>query len=183
MMNLKTIPLFASLLVLTGCIPSIQKKWDVQPVEGTVVDAETGQPVQDVTITNQDDPTLTTRTNDNGQFGIEEQTHIGFHMLMVGSAMDTQTWRISHPDYPDAVAQTQSLIPPLSRELQTLTIPLFRQLPASPQICPDFGYLLKLGQWRADKQIEMRFVEPASCEDPEALDTLYEVWFPEFGSE
>ena len=182
MMTLKTPLLIASLLLLAGCIPTIKKQWDVQPVEGTVVDAETGQPIHGAIITNPDNPTLTTRTDDNGQFGIEEQTHIGFHMMMAASSMDTQTWRISHPGYPDAVAQTRTLIPPLSRERQTLTIPLFRQLPVSPENCPDFGYLIKLGQWQADNQMEMHFVEPASCQDPQALDTLYQVWFPDFGT-
>lgn len=183
MTNLKIALLSASLLLLAGCIPTIKKQWDVQPVEGTVVDAETGQPIDAATIINLDDPTLTTRTDDNGQFSIEEQTHIGFHMMMAASSMDTQTWRISHPDYPDAVAQTRTMIPPISRELHTLTIPLFKALPDSPDNCPDYGYLLKLGQWQADKQMEMHFVEPASCHDPEALDALYEAWFPELDTE
>ncbi len=175
----KTLKLMAIGLLVTGCIPTIQTQWDVQPVVGTVVDGDTGEPVSDAVIANPARTSLSTISDSQGRFAVEEQTHTGFHMAMPASAMATETWRITHPDYADAVAQTRTLIPPLSRQLSTLTIPLFRDLPDSPQTCPDFGYLLKLGQWQAGHKMDLRYFQPQNCRDEASLNALEAVWFPQ----
>lgn len=179
MMTLKTPLLIVSLLLLAGCIPTIKKQWDVQPVEGTVVDAETGEPVAGATIISRNNPSLIATSDSQGRFVIEEQTHVGFHMLMAASALDHQVWQVSHPHYENGIAETTTFIPPLSRELRTPLIPLFQTLPASPESCPDFGYLLKFGQWQAANGKDTGFFEPDPCQDAAALDTLYNVWFPD----
>ena len=159
----KNISLIILFVALAGCLPTIQKQWDVQPVEGTVVNGKTGAPIAGATISNLDMPTLLATSDGQGRFRIEEQTHTGFHMLMAGSALITQTWQIRHPDYPDAVAWTQTMIPALSRQQRTLTVPLFSELPPSPDNCPDFGYLLRLGQWQTAHNRDMRFGEWDKC--------------------
>ena len=182
MMTLKAPLLIASLVALTGCIPTIKKQWDVQPVQGSVIDAHTGHPIAGATVISRNNPSLIATTNSDGRFIIEEQTHVGFHLLMAASAMAHQVWQVSHPDYEYGIARTSTLLPPLSRELRTPQIPLFQQLPASPEGCPDFGYLMQLGEWKRrhdQRNQDMRFVETEDCHNPEAREAIYELWFPE----
>lgn len=82
--------LFSSLMT-SGCLPTIKRQWDVQPVDGTLVDGVTGTPVAGAVITNADDPDLSATTDKDGYFAIEEQSHVGLHLIMAASAMRTQT--------------------------------------------------------------------------------------------
>ncbi len=179
MMKLKTALLIASLQPLVGCIPTIKKQWDVQPVQGSVIDAKTGQPVAGAIVISRNNPSLIATSDSEGRFVIEEQTHVGVHLLMAASAMKHQVWQVSHPDYENGIGQTSSFIPPLSRELGTPVIPLFQALPDSPEGCPDFGYLMRLGEWKRHHDQDMRFVETEDCVNAEAQEALYELWFAE----
>ena len=71
------------MLLLAGCIPTIQRMWDAQPVTGTVVDGNTGEPISGATIrsiTLPEDPEQTPRTaisNAKGEFTLPGESHIG----------------------------------------------------------------------------------------------------------
>ncbi len=179
LMMTRVLPLLAISLLLSACIPTIQRQWDQQPVDGTLIDGETGHPISGATILNREQPSITATTNEDGYFSIEEKSHIGFHMLMPGSAMNYQTWQISHPDFADGVAQTRTFFPALEREPNTLSVILFRQVPDSPEDCPDFGYLYRLAKWNQAHNIDADRMIPDSCENSTSTDALYEIWYPE----
>lgn len=179
MMNLKLPVLITSLLVLSGCLPTIKKQWDVQPVEGIVKDGDTQQPVAGATITNRENPELTATSDAQGRFVIEEQTHVGFHLLMAASALDRQVWLVTHPDYADAIAETTSFIPPLSRTLSQPEVPLYPRdsLDAAPENCAFFGYLKRQGQQLAKTHTRPPAFLIEECADAAARDQLYELWY------
>ena len=169
-------------LAASGCIPTIQRQWDVQPVSGTIIDGTTGKPVPGATIRHREQPRLTARSDAQGHFHIDEQSQLGFHLLMPGSAMTTNTWDITHPDYPNGVAQTRTHFPPLDRQLSELKIPLFATLPSSPDTCPYFGYLMQWHHWHqaTDKAGSKRLRQPMpldDCNNDAARNELHKVWF------
>lgn len=170
--------LFSSLMT-SGCLPTIKRQWDVQPVDGTLVDGVTGTPVAGAVITNADNPGLSATTDKDGYFAIEGQSHVGLHLIMAASAMRTQTWQIRHPDYAYAEIGTRTLIPPLSRQPSHLQLPLFTEQPSSPPDCPAYGYLMALAQWQDDNGIDEPWIETDRCHDEEAMQSLIDTWHPE----
>ena len=176
MMTKRILSLLIASLLLSACIPTIQRQWDVQPVEGIIRNGDTGQPVSGATITNRDNPNLTAVSDGNGRFEIEEQTHVGFHLLMAASALDRQIWVVSHPEYAAAIIETRSLIPPLSRSLSEPDIALYRDLGASPETCPWFGYLKRQAQRQRLRTDAPDFLIE-ECQDDDAREALYKLWY------
>ncbi|EUC71677.1 TonB-dependent receptor [Alcanivorax sp. 97CO-5] len=172
------------MLLLAGCIPTIQRMWDAQPVTGTVVDGNTGEPISGATIrsiTLPEDPEQTPRTaisNAKGEFTLPGESHIGFHMAMPASYMASTHWKISHPDYPDAVAETRTIAPPTGEQPRNITVPLFAEINASKvQDCPYFHYQQQLAQWLNHLDEEARYPFQDSmltfCHDSERIEQIF----------
>lgn len=169
-------PLVGMLLtlpLLAGCLPTIQRQWDVQPVTGQVVDGQTGEAVALALVTNLANPAIHATTNRQGEFYIAGQSHLGFHMAMPASSMERQQWRIVHSDYGDAIAETRTLFPPLSRQLKKPVIPLFPLRVASPASCPDYHYLQQLVQWQTIRGTPQQELPTSTCHDPDLVKALY----------
>lgn len=170
-------------LLLAGCIPTVQRLWDAQPVSGTVIDGDTGAPVSGATISliispAASDPPRTATSNAHGEFSLPGSSHIGFHMAMPASHLASNKWTISHPAYPDAVAETRTIAPPTGEQPRKMTVPLFADIQATPvQDCPYFHYQQQLRQW-----IQQHFNEQAQrpfqdslltlCHDPERIEKI-----------
>lgn len=171
-------------LLLIGCIPTVQRLWDAQPVSGTIIDGDTGTPVNGATISLITSPegaqesARTATSNAQGEFTLPGDSHIGFHMAMPASYMTSAKWKIHHPDYADAVAETRTIAPPTGEQPREITVPLFADIEATPvQHCPYFHYQQQLRQW-----IQQRFNEEAQrpfqdslltlCHDPEHIEKI-----------
>jgi len=160
-------------LLLTGCIPTVQRLWDAQPVSGTVIDGDTGAPISGATISliaspDAPEPPRTATSNAHGEFTLPGSSHIGFHMAMPASYLASDKWTISHPDYPDAVAETRTIAPPTGEQHREITVPLFSHLETTPvEDCPYFHYQQQLTQW-----IQQHFNEEARRPFQDSLLTL-----------
>jgi|GEM_PF-860283 len=158
-------------IALAGCY---SQQWDVQPVEGVTLDANTGRAVQGAKITNLETPGLTAVSDHDGRFVISGQSHWGMSMNLPASYLDRQSWVVTHPDYADAIAETHTLMPASRRFLTEPVIPLFAsELPPSPEKCPYFSYLLRLATWRGNHEAATDQPYPMStCRDSELTDKL-----------
>ena len=171
-------------LLLIGCIPTVQRLWDAQPVSGTIIDGDTGAPVNGATIsliTAPEEAQANARTatsNAQGEFTLPGASHIGFHMAMPASYMASEKWVINHPNYPDAVAETVTIAPPTGEQPREITAPLFANLNTTPvEDCPYFHYQQRLAQWA-----QQHFSEEAQrpfqdalltlCHDPERIEEI-----------
>ncbi len=97
-------------------------------------------------------------------------------MAMPASYMASEKWVISHPNYPDAVAETVTIAPPTGEQPREITAPLFANLNTTPvEDCPYFHYQQRLAQWA-----QQHFSEEAQrpfqdalltlCHDPERIE-------------
>ncbi|MFO7529356.1 MAG: hypothetical protein R6W86_11195 [Marinobacter sp.] len=135
-----------------GCVPTVTRIWDVQPVTGFVFDSETGEPVEGAHISNLHNPDLSAITSDRGEFVIKPVSHVTLHIVLPASYLDSQVWQIRHEDFGIAVAVTRTLAPALIEQRQSPSVPLFRELKAGPESCPFGPYLLRLYAWKVNQQ-------------------------------
>ncbi len=145
--SLKWLGVLVLLICQTGCVPMITREWDVQPVLGQVVDGETGEPVNGARIVNSANPQLSAESDGNGEFFIEAESKIRFHLLMFGSFIDRQVWQVSHDAYANGVTLTSTHRPAFTEQLSEPVVPLFKNVDQAPDSCPFGPYLLRLYDW------------------------------------
>ncbi|SFL91033.1 carboxypeptidase-like regulatory domain-containing protein [Marinobacter zhejiangensis] len=161
-------------LLLAGCVPMVTDMWTVQPVSGMVFDADNGAPVTGAVVRNLHQSELVAETGAVGEFSIEGQSHLAFHMAMPASYLDTQFWVISHAGYGDAAFTTSTLAPPRSEQPSLVEVPVFANAERDPDNCRFGHYRLRLVDyltregtldWGAMQQLAP--LDGLDCEDPE----------------
>lgn len=132
------------MLLLTACVPTVQRVWSVQPVAGQVHAAETGMPIAGALIRHRDHPDLQAVSDAQGMFQIPAVSERKLQMLMAGSHLRHEIWLVSHPDYAPAMGLTSHIAPSLAEQASVLVVPMFTDLPDAAPTCPFGPYLLAL---------------------------------------
>lgn len=83
--------LAAALVWLAGCVPMVTRMADSPPVNGIVIDGETGEPLEGVPVAAQPrelDPGPETVTDAGGRFELPERSRLKMHVFMPGLAYE-----------------------------------------------------------------------------------------------
>lgn len=179
--------------LLAGCVPMVTDMWLVQPVSGQVYAADSGTALAEATVSNLHQAGLTATSGAAGEFVIEGQSEVQFHMAMPASYLDRQFWVVRHSAYADGVFVTTSLAPPRSRQPSLVEVPMFSGLAADPDNCRFGHYRLRLGRFlRAEGMLDegrlraLTELDGLNCRDDaleqqwrELLEQLYRTPDPE----
>jgi|GEM_PF-4706342 len=125
--DVKTVALalvLVTAVALSGCVPMVTERWSLQPLQGQVLDAESGMPLSGARIVAAAEPDAAAVSDAQGRFAVAGRSRTAFYLAMPASMLRSQCWRVEREGYLGLWIDVPEVVPDTSRQPSSVRVPL-----------------------------------------------------------